>query len=682
MYDIKIKRVLRRAWIQLLIGLFISLGVIVFAIKVVHADIFDYMVKEVILYDKVINSLVDKFQLEQRDLLDMLSSNENVKHFTQNEMISTEVEKLFYNTVKAQRNIVQLRFIDLKGKERVRVEQDKYSRVRVISEEKLQNKLNRYYVQKFLALQKGELGYSKFDLNEEHGVIDYPYNPTLRIGKGVYVDDNLVGIIVLNYRMQSWIESILSFTNTKVAMINKEGDFMMHYDSAWAWTAYASPAKKALDHPSIKTVPNLEKGDKPFYILGDSLIAKKINLFSEEVLVVYKLAKPLNSLIIEKVLELGVVFLLSLLLVLIPMFYLIFKYVQLTKQDRSFLSNILDNMFDALVVLDESGKIKHVNSTAESVFGYKYNELVGKKIDILISEFYEFLNNKESTRYMKEDYLLATHKDGRKLPVSLAISKIMLNNKTNYIGTLHDLSEIKKLEAKAKEQEALLIYQSKLAAMGEMVGAIAHQWRQPLNELSIRIQKLKYSYHQDKIDETFLQTFIEKNMVTIHFMSNTIDNFRNFFRVDKKKQYFQVKELLLEVLDMLDAQLKNHEIKVEVSSEDFTFYGLKSEFQQVIINLIGNAKDAFVANSIKNPMIKFQISENKLLMEDNAGGIPKEILERVFEPYFTTKEQGKGTGMGLYMSKMIIEKNMHGQIHITNKDEGVIISIELQGKES
>lgn len=229
-----------------------------------------------------------------------------------------------------------------------------------------------------------------------------------------------------------------------------------------------------------------------------------------------------------------------------------------------------------------------------------------------------------------------------------------------------------------REREKALIQQSKLASMGEMIGAIAHQWRQPLNELSIRIQKLKYNYAKEEVNEEFIHTFIQKNKQTIEFMSKTIDDFRNFFRIDKEKRKFFIKESIEEVLSIQNAQLKNHNIIVTLEGEEFTFKGFKTEFQQVIINLISNAKDAFVENKIKEPKINIELRVHSIYIQDNAGGIPEDIIERIFEPYFTTKGQGEGTGMGLYMSKMIIEDNMHSKIKAFNKDNGTLMSIVLK----
>ena len=152
----------------------------------------------------------------------------------------------------------------------------------------------------------------------------------------------------------------------------------------------------------------------------------------------------------------------------------------------------------------------------------------------------------------------------------------------------------------------------------------------------------------------------------------------NFFRVDKEKKEFNVKETTKSVLTMLSAQLKNHNIEAEINGDEFAYKGLQSEYKQVILNIINNAKDALIENRTKNPKIEININDKKVTIKDNAGGIPKDIINRVFEPYFTTKEQGKGTGVGLYMSKMIIEENMGGKLSVENADGGAMFVIELK----
>lgn len=244
-----------------------------------------------------------------------------------------------------------------------------------------------------------------------------------------------------------------------------------------------------------------------------------------------------------------------------------------------------------------------------------------------------------------------------------------------------DLEEkIKKAVDENIKKDKLMQQQSKLASMGEMIGNIAHQWRQPLNALNINIQNLDDDFEDGLIDEEFLEKFIEKNKKIIEFMSHTIDDFRDFFRIDKKKTIFSAKEAILAVLGIQSAVFKNHNITVNLDIEDFNINGYQSEFKQALLNITSNAKDALIDNKIENAKIDIKMRKNYINIEDNAGGIPNEILERIFEPYFTTKEQGKGTGMGLYMTKVIIENNINGSLNVINTKSGAKFTIELEEK--
>jgi signal transduction histidine kinase len=247
---------------------------------------------------------------------------------------------------------------------------------------------------------------------------------------------------------------------------------------------------------------------------------------------------------------------------------------------------------------------------------------------------------------------------------------------------------LKKTEEILKQRE-LLQQQSKMAMMGEMIGSIAHQWRQPLNELTISIQMLEYTPKEKLLDKDFLKKFTTKNKKLIDFMSETIDDFRNFFRIDKEKELFKVKDTIESTISILNAQLSNHSIDLKVSGDDFEINSFKGEFQQVILNIINNAKDALIENSIKEKQIEIILKEDSnsqksikrvVIIKDNAGGIPENIINRIFEPYFTTKEQGKGTGIGLYISKMIIENNMNSTLSVKNIDSGAQFTIEFHDR--
>jgi len=246
-----------------------------------------------------------------------------------------------------------------------------------------------------------------------------------------------------------------------------------------------------------------------------------------------------------------------------------------------------------------------------------------------------------------------------------------------------NLNEKVKLQvANIREKDALLIQQSKLAAIGEMIGAIAHQWRQPLNALSIRIGALEEYYDLNMINKDFIENFVKDNTTTIQFMSDTIDNFRNFFKPDKEASNFDIKQSIIDVISIQKELLENNHININLDIKAFRINGFENEFKQVILNIISNAKDALISNCIANAQIniktEIRLGIGLIIISDNGGGIDRNIIDRIYEPYFTTKEQGSGTGIGLYMSKMIIEKNMHGILDVKNIENGTRFTIQKE----
>lgn len=233
-----------------------------------------------------------------------------------------------------------------------------------------------------------------------------------------------------------------------------------------------------------------------------------------------------------------------------------------------------------------------------------------------------------------------------------------------------------------QEQKRLLIHQSRLAAMGEMIGAIAHQWRQPLNALSLVLQNQYLNYQTGQLNDQFMARSMEKSNRLIENMSTTIDDFRNFFKPNKHAEKFNINLLLHTTVNLLDVQFKNNNIEINIACEnEINIRGFQGEFSQVILNLLTNAIDILIERQIPKPKIKISTrqvpSGTTINIQDNAGGIPEDIINNIFEPYFTTKEEGKGTGIGLYMSKMIVENNMMGNLYVYNDSEGATFVIEI-----
>ena len=235
------------------------------------------------------------------------------------------------------------------------------------------------------------------------------------------------------------------------------------------------------------------------------------------------------------------------------------------------------------------------------------------------------------------------------------------------------------------KQEQLLIQQSKLAAMGNMVGNIAHQWRQPLGEISAILMNMQVRKEYEDLDDKLFEESIEECNKILSHMSNTISDFQNFFKPSKKKIRFSLSKECENASYIIESSLKYNNIKFIIDTkEDSQIYGYPREFSQAILNILSNAKDALLERQIKNPYIKMILKKGKhfaiVKIEDNAGGIDEKIIDRIFEPYFTTKHAKQGTGIGLYMSKIIIEENMHGFIDVKKKNNGTVFVIKLSFK--
>ncbi len=237
-----------------------------------------------------------------------------------------------------------------------------------------------------------------------------------------------------------------------------------------------------------------------------------------------------------------------------------------------------------------------------------------------------------------------------------------------------------KKEREANEKERILTHQSKLASMGEMIGNIAHQWRQPLTELSSILINMELYFERDKLTKEKFHEKVEEANKQILFMSKTVDDFRNFFASKKKKQKYYISDIMDRVYNLMIASLKNNNIKFIVEiKEDFQIYGFPNEIAQAFLNILSNAKDVILERSTKDATIRVKTftknSKNIITISDNAGGIKVTPIDKIFEPYFSTKHAKSGTGIGLYMTKTIIEKNNNGKIEIINSSEGAIFTI-------
>ncbi|MHB9117662.1 MAG: PAS domain-containing protein [Burkholderiales bacterium] len=232
--------------------------------------------------------------------------------------------------------------------------------------------------------------------------------------------------------------------------------------------------------------------------------------------------------------------------------------------------------------------------------------------------------------------------------------------------------------SKNREKDHLLIQQSRLAAMGEMIGNIAHQWRQPINALSLLLNNIKDAHRFNELDEQFLDTAAADGDRMIRQMSATIDDFRNFFRPNKTKENFSLQQAVHDALALVEPSFKNCNISITLTDREVPeTKGYRNEYSQVLLNILNNAKDAILERKIREGKLDIRLIHEgqlvKVIIRDNGGGIPADTAAKIFDPYFTTKD--KGTGIGLYMSKVIIENNMGGTIEFRNHGEGAEFTI-------
>jgi signal transduction histidine kinase len=246
------------------------------------------------------------------------------------------------------------------------------------------------------------------------------------------------------------------------------------------------------------------------------------------------------------------------------------------------------------------------------------------------------------------------------------------------------IEEIERQEEISREKDKMIAMQSRHASMGEMLANIAHQWRQPLNAVGVLVQNVEMRYDQDVLTKKEFKEKVTQVMEQVLYMSQTIDDFRNFFRPDKEKSEFSIKKAIDVVMKIIGGTLKNNGIEINIKGEDIRITGFPNEYNQVLLNLLSNAKDAMIERKIKSPSINITLFQEKkkavVTVSDNAGGIKPNLLHKIFDPYFSTKEFG--TGIGLYMSKMIIEKNMGGILSVKNIEKGAEFRIEVGKKAS
>ena len=364
------------------------------------------------------------------------------------------------------------------------------------------------------------------------------------------------------------------------------------------------------------------------------------------------------------------------------------KEYEIIQDKEEYEETVIESTTNAIIAIDSSSTITTYNNAAEQMFGWSKDEMIGyKNIPKLIPSKYHEAHDKASKNFLvtgkscgiinSSHELEGVRKDGQVFPLKISFGAKWKPKNAIIVASIIDLT-------KDKEREAMMIQQSKMADMGNMIGNIAHQWRQPLNTISTASSGLKMQKEFGILTDEEFTKFTNGITESTKFLSETIDTFRDFIKEKK-----EIKEVILQ--DRIDisthivsASLKNNYIKL-ITNIDYEnpikITMVIGELTQVLINILNNAKDVLIENKIEEPQIELTLTKNNnkaiITIEDNGGGIPLDIMPKIFDPYFTTKHQSQGTGLGLHMSYKIITESLKGKLYVENTSNGAKFFVEL-----
>ena len=349
----------------------------------------------------------------------------------------------------------------------------------------------------------------------------------------------------------------------------------------------------------------------------------------------------------------------------------------------------IENAPISIVITDIDGNLEYVNNYFTKVTGYTYAEAIGENPKILKTGYtsideYQSLWDDISSDHTWRGTFKNKKKNGEEYWEEAIIVPIEDKNKkvVKYLGIKQEVTEAIHLRSELKNKDELLLSQSKHAAMGEMISMIAHQWRQPLSIISMGANNILADIELDLMDKNEIKNEMNEIISQTQELSQTIDDFRNFFKPTKSYEIVTLKNILDDTFKVINKSLENNNVIINInnnSNKKIKTY--PRELMQVFINILNNAKEALIQTNPKERNISISIFDQDdsiiITLCDNAGGIKKDTISKIFNPYFSTKHAKSGTGLGLYISKTIIEKHLNGTIRAYNKNNGACFVIEI-----
>ncbi|MBK6548657.1 MAG: PAS domain-containing protein, partial [Arcobacter sp.] len=451
-------------------------------------------------------------------------------------------------------------------------------------------------------------------------------------------------------------------------------------------------ALDVLNGKDIKDIPILEKSPNLYIFNYNEL--KRFNLdvykYVENPIIINEPTSIYKEHIKFFIITIIIIALLSIIVVILKANIQRREKLELELSNRiEFDKVLLDTIPNPIYYKNVEGKFLGCNTSFISLVNCSRDEVIGKTAfdffplpiatkNTLIDQ--ELLNTFSTST--SEFTFYTTSNEMKHIILNKAVYKNIDGSVGGIVCIMDDITE-------RIQQKQFLIQQSKLAEMGDMIAAIAHQWNEPLVELSALIQDIQTSYLLKELKDKNVKEFVNDSMVQIKYMSKTLTDFRNFLKPSTKKQLFSISKALTEINEIIGKQVFYSNIKMNFNyknkNEELLIYGYENEFKQVLLNIINNAKNKIVENCLPlnkkgniNINIKRCSTFNTIEIIDDAGAIDEKIINSIFEPYFTTKEDGMG--LGLYMAKVIIEEKMRGSITVRNDENHVIFTIKLPHK--
>ena len=661
-------------------------------------------------------SFFQSFIQHKRDLLESLRQNKRVQSLPDRakEESLEDLEELFFLLARSEKSLMQVRYIDETGQERVRLNRTKVGQLPfLIPQEKLQNKSQRDYFIDAKNNEDSKIHYSSFDLNIEDGKIQTPFMPTFRTYFRLKGKNGFAGIIIMNFFAESFFDKLFYAPLYDMILLDSKGFTLNHYLKNRSWSKFSDDSYNI----SSEFPEHFQNILSEPLVRSDKFISKRLDLpIEQELILVLKLN---HSFLIEssklkheqqiKIITYTSLIILLVTFVIFLAFRKVFTFLNIEKELNNSLEKLVENRTQELLELNQKISIQNEQVLEQRDLLQKANEefetlflsaptpymLIDKEFSIvrcnlLAKKLFEFAQTPQQDIrkhiYQEDiDTFLNIFEDSNQINTKLSIQLQTNDNKYEHFKVFivqnPTDSNLLFLSFVNVENDLLLAQQSKLAALGEMMDAIAHQWKQPLSVIMSHISHLTINRELgNPLDE--LLPNLEKSIKeqTKHLIE-TIDQFRLFFRNNADSEEVEILDEIHYVLELSKSVLIKNNVEVNFTkTQDVKYHLFPAEFRHVILNLINNSIDAFNEKEILSRELYFEIFQGKnkvyITVEDNAKGIDEQIIDSIFQAHTSTKFENGGTGIGLYMTKQIIEK-LRGKISVQNTQEGAKFTIEL-----